>query len=303
MILICGIASESPVRAAIAAATRAGIPHVVVDQRHSDAYEISVDWLSGRATGTLTVDGEGFSLESFNGIYARFMDSDLVPQDGRAGSTERRVHAWALQRGLEEWLELTDRRVANRTSSMASNVSKPFQAQLIRSAGLATPATLVTNRPDEAREFGASTTAVFKSISSVRSIVQALTPERIAQLERVEQLPTQFQERITGVDVRVHVVGSRVFATEITSEAVDYRYAGRDGLDIEMASTTIPDSVERQCKELASTLDLEFCGIDLKRTSGTYVCFEVNPSPAYSYYEEATSQPISDALVEYLEDG
>ena len=303
MIVICGIASESPVRAAIAAATRAGIPHVVVDQRHSDEYEISVEWLDGRVSGTLTVDGEGFPLESFNGIYARFMDSELLPRNGRAGSSERRMHAWALQRGLEEWLELTDCRGANRTSSMASNVSKPYQAQLIRSAGLATPATLVTNRPGEARAFGASTSTVFKSVSSARSIVQALTPDRITQLERVRQLPTQFQERVTGVDVRIHVVGSRVFATEISSEAVDYRYASRDGLDIEMAPTTIPNSVERRCKELAAMLDLEFCGIDLKRTAERYVCFEVNPSPAYSYYEEGTGQPISDALVEYLEGG
>jgi hypothetical protein len=30
------------------------------------------------------------------------------------------------------------------------------------------------------------------------------------------------------------------------------------------------------------------------------VCFEVNPSPAYSYYQELTGAPISDALVRYL---
>jgi hypothetical protein len=29
-------------------------------------------------------------------------------------------------------------------------------------------------------------------------------------------------------------------------------------------------------------------------------CFEVNPSPAYSYYESHTGQPISAALARYL---
>jgi glutathione synthase/RimK-type ligase-like ATP-grasp enzyme len=304
VILICGIASESPVRGAIAAAERARIPHVVLDQRNSAAYEISVDWLAGQPAGTLTVDGEDFSLESFSGVYARLVESDLLPEQGRPGGEDERAHAWVLQHTLEEWLELTDCRVANRTSSMASNVSKPYQAQVIRSAGLATPTTLITNRAEEARQFGASRRAVFKSVSSVRSIVHALTPERIAQLERVDQLPTQFQEQIAGIDVRVHVVGARVFATEIASEAIDYRYASRDELDVDMAPTTIPGSLERRCKDVASRLDLEFCGIDLKRTpDGSYVCFEVNPSPAYNYYEEGTGQPISRALVEYLERG
>jgi glutathione synthase/RimK-type ligase-like ATP-grasp enzyme len=304
VILICGIGSESPVRGAIDAAERTRVPHVVLDQRNSDAYEISVDWLGGRPTGVLSVDGEAFSLESFSGIYARLLESDLLPENRRGVSNERRAHAWTLQHAFEEWLEVTDSRVANRTSSMASNVSKPYQAQLIRNSGLATPLTLVTNRPDEVRDFNASKAAVFKSVSSVRSIVQPLTRERTAQLDRVDQLPTQFQERIAGVDVRVHVVGTRVLATEISSEAVDYRYASRAGLDVEMVPTNIPSSVEKRCKELAVTLKLEFCGIDLKRTpDGSYVCFEVNPSPAYNYYEEATGQPISDALVEYLERG
>jgi hypothetical protein len=140
VILICGIASESPVRAAIAAADRTGVPHVVLDQRNSDAYEISVDWLAGRPAGMLRVDGEAFELESFSGVYARLLEGDLLPENRRGVSKERREHAWALQRALEEWLEVTDRRVANRTSSMASNVSKPYQAQLMLGARHATDA-------------------------------------------------------------------------------------------------------------------------------------------------------------------
>jgi glutathione synthase/RimK-type ligase-like ATP-grasp enzyme len=48
-------------------------------------------------------------------------------------------------------------------------------------------------------------------------------------------------------------------------------------------------------------LDLPLCGIDLKRASdGRYFCFEVNPSPAYSYYQENAGQPIAEALVRFL---
>jgi glutathione synthase/RimK-type ligase-like ATP-grasp enzyme len=46
---------------------------------------------------------------------------------------------------------------------------------------------------------------------------------------------------------------------------------------------------------------LVVAGIDLRRTpEGRWVCFEVNPSPAFVYYEEATGQPIGDAIAQWL---
>jgi glutathione synthase/RimK-type ligase-like ATP-grasp enzyme len=56
------------------------------------------------------------------------------------------------------------------------------------------------------------------------------------------------------------------------------------------------------CVNLAAGLGLAFAGIDLKITpdhAGVY-CFEVNPSPAFSYYESQTGQPISRAVADYL---
>ncbi|HZL03445.1 MAG TPA: hypothetical protein VFC48_10010, partial [Cellulomonas sp.] len=117
----------------------------------------------------------------------------------------------------------------------------------------------------------------------------------------VRLLPTQFQALVPGTDVRVHVVGREVFATEIGSGAVDYRYAGRDGLTAALAATTLPDDVADRCVRLAATLELPLAGIDLRRTpAGDWVCFEVNPMPGYSFYESHTGQPIAAALVRHL---
>ena len=61
------------------------------------------------------------------------------------------------------------------------------------------------------------------------------------------------------------------------------------------------DDVALQCLALARDLDLPFAGIDLKITPADEIyCFEVNPSPAYSYYESHTGQPISAALARFL---
>jgi glutathione synthase/RimK-type ligase-like ATP-grasp enzyme len=49
-------------------------------------------------------------------------------------------------------------------------------------------------------------------------------------------------------------------------------------------------------------LGLAFAGIDLKITPEKHVyCFEVNPSPAFSYYQSNTGQPIADAVAAYLD--
>jgi D-alanine-D-alanine ligase-like ATP-grasp enzyme len=49
---------------------------------------------------------------------------------------------------------------------------------------------------------------------------------------------------------------------------------------------------------------LHVAGIDLRRTpDGEWYCFEVNPSPAFLYYETATGLPIAAAIARILAAG
>ncbi len=125
-----------------------------------------------------------------------------------------------------------------------------------------------------------------------------------ADLDRLDQLqacPTQFQEYVAGIDVRVHVVGERIFATEIDTTATDYRYAGRVGAEMRMRDTRLPDEIATACRRLADTLQLVLTGIDLRRTpDGRWYCFEANPSPVFTYYERYSGQPLTDAVCELL---
>jgi glutathione synthase/RimK-type ligase-like ATP-grasp enzyme len=193
--------------------------------------------------------------------------------------------------------------VINRGCAMSSNSSKPFQAQIITAHGLATPETLITNDPTKAIEFiDSHVEVIFKSISGVRSIVQTVTTEDRERLEHIRMCPVQFQVRVPGTDVRVHVIGSEVFATEIQSIAIDYRYSVRQTDTIpEMRAITLPEHVRQQCVALTQSLGLEFSGIDLLiGDDGTVTCFEANPSPAFSYFEAFTKQPIAAAIAQHL---
>src|SRR5262249_44534048 len=106
---------------------------------------------------------------------------------------------------------------------------------------------------------------------------------------------------VPGRNVRVHTVGDAVFATCIETDAVDYRYAHLDGLDVVMTPVILPAAVKTACLRAARELGLLFAGIDLQETpNGDYACFDTTPCPAFPYYERTPGQQISAALAGLL---
>jgi len=310
MILLCGIPSEAPLRLVIEAAQRLGVPFLLFNQRRASYSDIHLEIKKGKVNGEIRINGEGQSLRKFSGVYLRLMDFQDLPESkphDRTMAQARDVYSATYKsqlfhRALTDWLEISECRVMNRPRAMSSNISKPYQAQFIKKAGFRTPITLITNAPEEARSFlHIHRKVIYKSISSERSVVKMLYGYKVNELEKIRYLPTQFQAFVPGVNVRVHVVGEAVFATEISTEAVDYRYASEEEMGMKMAAIDLPPEVSARCLSLSQMLNLPLCGIDLKRTpEGDYYCFEVNPSPAYSFYQENTGQDIATAIVRYL---
>ena len=305
MIIVAGIPSEPPLAEVLDVLVEAGADVHVLNQRgFADVrFDLSVDaW--GRVDGLLTIGRRSLLLHEVNACYARLMDDARVPEVRALPEGSRgREHSRQLLEAITTWMDVAPGRIVNRPGAMASNASKPYQAQVIARHGLRVPETLVTNDPTEALEFYRThDRVVFKSASGVRSIVQSMREEDLERIERVRTCPVQFQAYVPGVDVRVHAVGAEVFATEIHSAATDYRYATQQvDAPAELVATQLEDDLSSRCLELASDLGLEFAGIDLKVTpDGEVYCFEVNPSPAYSYFEAHTGQPIARAVARHL---
>jgi len=304
MIVLAGIPSEPPLARVADELGGRGLPFVWFDQRRAAdsacAFRLDDEGLHG----TLRDGERSVRLEDVAAVYWRLMDDRLLPElKGLPADAPQRVRCRGLHDAFVTWTSLTPARVVNRVAAMASNSSKPYQAQLIRTVGFDVPETLVTNDPDLVRDFVAGHgRVIYKSISGARSIVAEVDDDALARLDDVRWCPVQFQAYVEGVDVRVHVVGRRVFSTRVASEAADYRYAAaRVGAPARLEPTRLSEAVTARCIELTVRLDLRFSGIDLRITPDErVVCFEVNPCPAYTYYEGHTGQPIARAVADHL---
>lgn len=312
MILVAGIAEESPIALVIDALEAIGANFRLFDQRRAGAVKMSLEIADaaagGAVDGTLTLDSETIRLSDVGGFYLRLMDDQLLPDIAALPpQSAARQHCRRVHELLWRFADIAPGRVLNRPEDMASNQSKPYQAHAIRAAGFDIPDTLITNDPSEARAFIEQAWldgrgVIYKSVSGIRSIVQKIETRDLGRLSRIRWCPTQFQRLVEGTDIRVHVVGESVFAASILSDATDYRYAARQtGVDATVTAIELDAGLRARCVTLARRLELPLAGIDLRRTpEGRHVCFEVNPSPAFSFYEQRAGLPIAAAIARYL---
>jgi RimK-like ATP-grasp domain len=301
MILLWGLPGDSPVAEVQAALEAIRQPTFFLDQRRAPETRVQLR-VQPAVSGWVEIDSQVLDLTAVRAAYVRPYDSRRLRAVASAGPESAEWQAAvAVEDVLLSFCELTPALVVNRPSAMAANGSKPYQARLIASLGFSVPETLVTTDPEAAAEFWRRhERVVYKSISGVRSVVARLTPEHQERLRNVSWCPTQFQQWIAGEDVRVHVVGDEVFSCQVKSTADDYRYAsGNAAVSIEPLE--LPIEVAERCIAAAHAMELPVAGLDLRYSSaGDWYCFEVNPSPGFSYFQRQAGQQIDVAIAALL---
>jgi glutathione synthase/RimK-type ligase-like ATP-grasp enzyme len=301
-VLVWGITADRPLELVYSSLKRQRARCLFLDQKSVLQSKVNLTF-DGHLQGSLHTPAWSAELESVTAVYLRPYDVRRITdiRDQRASGAGFR-RAAQFEDILLCWIEMTPALVVNRPSAMSSNNSKPYQLQLIRSVGFEVPETLVTTDPQAVIEFWERHgSVIYKSVSGVRSIVTRLGPNHLGRIQDIAHCPTQFQRYIEGTDVRVHVVGDEIFCCEISSTADDYRYPRPQDATLAVHCCKIPENVESLCRKLANSMNLAVAGIDLRRTaSGNWYCFEVNPSPGFTFYEEATGQPIGEAIASLL---
>lgn len=213
---------------------------------------------------------------------------------------------------------LRDALWVNHPNAVYAAEDKLLQLQYALELGLPIPRTLVTNDPARAREFfelcdGAMIVKSFRRPRLGAPLPRSLftsrvTREHFAEMERVQYAPCLFQEYVPkDYELRVTLVGTRVFAAEIHSQQSetdrdDYRHY--DFANTKYFSHTLPREIEHACLALAKRFDANYAALDLiRRPDGEYVFLEINANAQYLWIQDLTGLRITAALADLVMSG
>ncbi|MFD9720093.1 ATP-grasp ribosomal peptide maturase [Streptomyces sp. NPDC059076] len=277
----------------------------------ADAVRFSALALPGSSwTGPLTADGRVFDLGDVRSVYHRrpspFVAPDHLDSQQRAFITAHARH------GLGGVLGALDCLYVNHPHRNLAAGYKPRQTTEAARAGLAIPPTLITNDPAEARAFAEEYgPIVYKPLRSTAYIedgehrtiwVRQVDPGEIG--DGVAACPHLFQKAVSKVaDVRVAVVGDRLFASRITVDGdhLDWRW---DYDRITFDPIEVPADVQLGIQRFMHRLGLVFGAFDFGLgQDGRWWMFECNPNGQWAFVDLPTRIAIAAALADVLEKG
>lgn len=299
MVLLYGLPEDTPIMKVYEQLLNMQAEVVFLNQRLLEDYAIELS-IGEKMEGQVKYkDHLLVNLKDVTGLYIRPYDYTQTDEfEKYTMEDEAMIKAGYFEYLLTLWADVFTGKIINKPAAMQSNHSKPYQGELIKKAGLAVPETLITTDTAALQHFWKKHgKVIYKSISSQRSIVEQLTASGEEDIEDIKNCVTQFQQYVDGTDYRVHVLGDKIFPAKINSESSDYRYAG----DTVIEAVELPVSITEKCIAVTRQLGLNFSGIDLRcSVANEWFCFEVNPSPGYTYFENYTGQPIAKEVAMYL---
>ncbi|MEV8596141.1 MvdC/MvdD family ATP grasp protein [Streptomyces sp. NPDC052012] len=222
--------------------------------------------------------------------------------DGSLGtSTDRDFAASETGQALGGLFQSLDCTWVNPPSLDAVAQHKPYQWEVARRTGLALPRTLVTNQPERARRFiqdvglGRTVFKAFLALPHAWRETRLVSPDDMACLDTVRHAPVIFQEFVPGADLRVTIVGDRLFAAEIDASSTSYPVDMRMVVgEAQVRPVTLPSALTDTLLRLMDRLGLVYGAVDLRRRpDGQYVFFEVNPAGQWLFVEKLTGLPIT----------
>lgn len=193
--------------------------------------------------------------------------------------------------------------------------SKPYQLQLAVRIGFKIPRTLITSNSYEAEKFvlGTQANCITKPFTDATVIkdglINSMFTTRIDKsninFEGLNLTPMIFQEEISGVDIRVTVIGNEVFPCRIdkntsAQEEVDWRRIQLDNVLTYSLDEEFPYSLAQLCREMIKILGLEFGAIDFMKQGDEYYFLEINPNGQWGFVELEAGIQISQSFAELI---
>lgn len=189
--------------------------------------------------------------------------------------------------------------------------SKPLQLALAQKLGFLVPRTAITNSINF--ELGFTNDRQMLILKSLETCLLEIDGQRgfvytnVVNEDEIRQAslslaPVILQEFIEPkIDLRVTIIGDKVFAAEIFQEkrgiTGDWRLKKKS---VEYVDCELPEDISLKCIALLKELNLSYGAIDLARKDNEYYFIEINPTGEWAWLVERAGQKIDQAIVEYI---
>lgn len=255
----------------------------------------------GELAGRLGTGDRSVDLASIRSVWVR-----RPGQPGQLADAQRDWVGLESERALYGALRALPCAWMNHPDALARSQYKVWQLRAAVDAGFKVPRTMVTTIPDVAEDWAVSTKAVVvKSVSGRHPEGLTLPTSRVppgADFAGVSASPTCLQEEIDkGGDVRLTVVGDKLFACAITSQdrTLDWRFLPPE--DCSWSMTAVPGPIQAAVRAYTAAAGLVYAAIDFAvDMAGHWWFLEANAGGQFGFIELATGAPISSAIAQWL---
>jgi RimK family alpha-L-glutamate ligase len=196
----------------------------------------------------------------------------------------------------------------NGPHAIERTVDKFLASALLARAGVPTPRTIACERPDDAldafEELGGDVIVkpLFGAMGAgMTRVDDADVAYRVFEALSLERAVYYLQETLPhdGRDVRALVVGGRVLAA---IERVGTGWRANLARGARAQATQLSADQERLCVDAASTLGVDYAGVDLLRAAdGRDYVLELNGIPGWYGLQKSTGADVAAALVSHVE--
>lgn len=271
---------------------------------------------SGIREHTLVTEGRRMDLSCVSAVWYRRPGTPVAHAHVRDSGARSYVELECSMVIQSLWNLLGCTWLPGKPPTVREAEQKAYQLQVAGRLGFELPPTLITNCPADLVEFyrahdgrivsKQAATAFPATIGlGIVRFTELVTTRDIAHAQAIRYCPIILQAYVPKrVELRITVVGGRVFAAEIHSQASNR--TRHDWRRYDLSRTphlphAIPNDVRVRCIRLVEELGIQYGAIDMIVTpDGRYVFVEINPNGQYLWIEHQTGLPISEAICDLL---
>ena len=214
---------------------------------------------------------------------------------------------WAV---VEEYIQYKipkEKHISSFDSNVPEN-NKIVQIEVAKSCGFKTPKTIISTVSEDVIDYFGSQKVVFKQFSSVASGKKGVLLTTLVDKRKIHECrneisicPGIFQEYIEkSAEIRVNVFGGEFYSAEMKKKRLpnmgpDWRLGYH--VPGAMLPCRIDRNIERFCLDYLECLGLKHGVFDFAIDfSGDTYFLECNPCGQYTFVEDLTGQPLSEAM-------